>query len=180
MGLIETAFNLVFGGGRNAAVEVAEVFRENSEARAIRQAEREMAALDQFSTEFQLDNRGGFDRFVDGINRIPRPALALGIIALFCSAMFDPAWFAARMQGLATVPEPLWWLMGAVVSFYFGARHQYKGQQFQKSLAQSAARAQDLSRPKIAEAPDAPTPADPLSIGQNAALADWQRWRGKS
>jgi hypothetical protein len=24
------------------------------------------------------------------------------------------------------VPEPLWWLLGAIVSFYFGARHQSK------------------------------------------------------
>jgi hypothetical protein len=26
------------------------------------------------------------------------------------------------MQGLQLVPEPLWWLLGAIVSFYFGAR----------------------------------------------------------
>ncbi|MFZ8959068.1 MAG: 3TM-type holin [Paracoccaceae bacterium] len=29
------------------------------------------------------------------------------------------------MTGLATIPEPLWWLLGAVVSFYFGAREKY-------------------------------------------------------
>jgi hypothetical protein len=26
------------------------------------------------------------------------------------------------MVGLAEVPEPLWWLLGAIVGFYFGAR----------------------------------------------------------
>jgi hypothetical protein len=36
--------------------------------------------------------------------------------------MGDPAGFSVRMQGLALVPEPLWWLLGAIVSFYFGAR----------------------------------------------------------
>jgi hypothetical protein len=33
-----------------------------------------------------------------------------------------PQAFAARMVGLAEVPEPLWWLLGAIVGFYFGAR----------------------------------------------------------
>ena len=36
--------------------------------------------------------------------------------------MVDPVGFAARMVGLEAVPEPLWWLLGAIVSFYFGAR----------------------------------------------------------
>ena len=27
--------------------------------------------------------------------------------------------------GLALVPEPLWWLLGAIVSFYFGAREAH-------------------------------------------------------
>jgi hypothetical protein len=36
--------------------------------------------------------------------------------------MADPVGFAGRMQGLALVPDQLWWLLGAIVSFYFGAR----------------------------------------------------------
>jgi hypothetical protein len=76
---------------------------------------------------------------MDGLNRLPRPALALGTLGLFVSAMVDPVWFASRMQGIALVPEPLWWLLGAIVSFYFGARHQAKGQEFQIRVAQSMA-----------------------------------------
>ncbi|MHA1127862.1 MAG: 3TM-type holin, partial [Alphaproteobacteria bacterium] len=30
-----------------------------------------------------------------------------------------------RMQGLAYIPDPLWWLLGAIVSFYFGAREMH-------------------------------------------------------
>ena len=48
--------------------------------------------------------------------------LALGTLGLFVYAMLAPAGFSLRMQGLALVPEPLWWLLGAIVSFYFGAR----------------------------------------------------------
>jgi hypothetical protein len=29
------------------------------------------------------------------------------------------------MVGLNAVPEPLWWLLGAIVAFYFGARETH-------------------------------------------------------
>ena len=48
--------------------------------------------------------------------------LALGTLGLFVYAMAEPRGFSVRMEGLNLVPEPLWWLLGAVVSFYFGAR----------------------------------------------------------
>ena len=54
------------------------------------------------------------------------PTMAFGVLGLFVAAMLDPIWFADRMAGLSLVPEPLWWLLGAIVSFYFGARHQSK------------------------------------------------------
>ena len=62
---------------------------------------------------------------MNGLNRLPRPLLAFGTIGLFIYAMVDPVKFAARMVGLNAVPEPLWWLLGAVVAFYFGARESY-------------------------------------------------------
>ena len=64
--------------------------------------------------------------------------MALSTFALLGSAMFDPLWFAQRMQGLALVPEPLWWLMGTIVAFYFGGRFQAKSQDFKKSAAETA------------------------------------------
>ena len=66
-----------------------------------------------------------YDRVIDGLNRLPRPCLALGTLALFTYAMAEPEGFGRRMRGLAEVPEPLWWLLGAVVSFHFGAREAY-------------------------------------------------------
>ncbi|MEL6420468.1 MAG: 3TM-type holin, partial [Pseudomonadota bacterium] len=54
-------------------------------------------------------------------------------------AMVAPLWFAERMQGIALVPEPLWWLLGVIVSFYFGARHQVKAQEFQRQIVQTMA-----------------------------------------
>jgi hypothetical protein len=156
MGMMMRAIEMLFGDGRNLVRDTAEVFRVNAEGEAARRVALQRAALEQFGAEFTLPRKGIFDRTVDGLNRLPRPGLALGTLALFIGAMVDPEWFAARMQGIALVPEPLWWLLGAIVSFYFGARHQAKGQEFQTRVLH------DLSvRPATAPPED------------NAALSDW-------
>ncbi len=144
MGLISSVMGLLFGGSRNVVRETVELFRENSEAGAQRSHGAQTQAMTQFGEEFSHPTQGAFDRFMDGLNRLPRPALALGTLGLFVSAMVDPLWFAARMQGIALVPEPLWWLLGVIVSFYFGARHQAKMQGLQRDLAASVARAPEV------------------------------------
>ncbi|WP_368183681.1 holin family protein [Aestuariibius sp. HNIBRBA575] len=185
MGLIANVFTALFGDGRNVIAETAHVFRENTEAAAIREAEGKGAALKQFASEFTHPRKGLFDRFIDGLNRLPRPLLAFGTLGLFVSAMVNPIWFAARMQGIALVPEPLWWLMGAIVSFYFGARHQVKGQEFQRSIADTMARTtQVTSNIRALEALDAGSQVsqgaervDRDGAGPNPALDAWQERR---
>lgn len=176
MGLIERALTLVFGGGGSMLRQTAEVFRENAESGAQRDHERAVAALAQFGAEF-AGRRSLFDTVIDAINRLPRPMLALGTIGLFVSAMTDPAWFGARMQGLALVPEALWWLMGAVVSFYFGARHQLKGQQFQRDLASAMMRAAPGGAATQDDRTLAPDMQDTTieADGRNPALEAWRR-----
>jgi len=182
MGLIEKIFTMIFGGGRNVVAETAEVFRENAEAGAVRTTALQTQALTQHGAEFSHPQKGGFDRFMDGINRLPRPMLAFGTLGLFVTAMVDPIWFASRMQGLVLVPDPLWWLLGAIVSFYFGARHQFKGQEFQRSIAQTMARVPQVVEnirvlnalsPKVAEHDLGDLVTKP---NDNAALTEW--WLG--
>ncbi|MEO0945363.1 MAG: holin family protein [Pseudomonadota bacterium] len=183
MGLIGNLLGMVFGGGRNAIRETIEVFRPNAEAAAVRDAAKSAAALGQFAAEFAQPRRGLFDRFVDALNRLPRPALALGTLGLFVSALVDPVWFSQRMQGVALIPEPLWWLMGAIVSFYFGARHQAKTHDLQKSLATTLARTShvvaNIEALENLEEDDAllddasPAPKT-IDVSGNAALADWR------
>lgn len=179
MGLIERIFTMVFGDGRNVLRETAEVFRENTEASAVRSTALRTQALTQHGQEFSHPQKGGFDRFMDGINRLPRPMLAFGTLGLFVTAMVDPIWFATRMQGLALVPEPLWWLLGAIVSFYFGARHQFKGQEFQRSITETMLRV-----PQVVENIRKLNALSPLVADhnmtdlldkpdENAALAEW-------
>lgn len=176
MGVIEGLLALLFGGGRNVVKETAEVFLENREAAGNRDAAYRAAALEQFASEFVVPRRGWFDRLMDALNRVPRPALALGTLGLFVSAMIDPIWFAARMQGVALVPEPLWWLLGAIVSFYFGARHQAKGQEFQRSLAETMSRAGQVTQNlRALEALEAGADA----VDTNPALEEWSARDGQ-
>ena len=204
MGMVNRALGLVLGNG-NIIAQTAEVFRENAEGAAARQADMSAAALAQFAAEFARPPAGRFDRVMDGLNRVPRPALALGTMGLFVSAMVDPVWFASRMTGLALIPEPLWWLLGAIVSFYFGARHQVKGQEFQRSIAAALARTPEvaaglrslsalappvLTEPNVDEpAHTAPPPTQPLGQpaapraaapgpSDNPALDDWRAQHG--
>jgi len=174
MGLIGSILNVIFGGSRNVVRDTVEVFRPNAEADASRDATRYAASLAQFAAEFSQPKRGAFDRLIDGLNRLPRPFLALGTLGLFASAMVEPIWFSQRMQGIALVPEPLWWLMGAIVSFYFGARHQTKSQEFQNGLAATLSRAPEVTANirRLGELASEPDPS-PARSDANPALSEW-------
>ena len=67
------------------------------------------------------------------------------------------------MVGLREVPEPLWWLLGAIVSFYFGAREMYY---FRSPRGAPMPR---MPRPE-AEG----DPADPERPAENPALSAWR------
>lgn len=188
MGLIERVIGMVFGGDRNVVRETVEVFRENAEAGAARSATVQGQAMAQHAAEFSVARQGGFDRFMDGLNRLPRPALALGTLGLFVSAMVAPLWFSERMQGIALVPEPLWWLLGVIVSFYFGARHQVKAQQFQRDIVGTMAQVpqvlenirqiRSMRHDSLSVAdtgPDAQLSLATLTPSNNPALEAWRR-----
>ncbi|WP_181900586.1 holin family protein [Paracoccus thiocyanatus] len=109
----------------NAASGVAEVFRENATRRMELDEEAYARAIGQLSGEFAAQSCGWFDGMMNGLNRLPRPLMTLGTVGLFVYAMVDPQGFGLRMQNLNLVPEPLWWLLGAIISFYFGAREAH-------------------------------------------------------
>lgn len=143
MGLIDG----VFGGAKTAealgeaAIGLSRVFHVD-ETRALELAhDTRSAAMAAASAEFAHAGTTRFDRIVNGLNRLPRPLLALGTLGLFGFAMAAPEAFAARMTGLALVPDPLWWLLGAIVSFYFGARelHYRRADSAPRSVERPAA-----------------------------------------
>lgn len=171
--MIRSVFGLLFGGARHATAlgqtvtSVAEVFRPNATRALELGHDAYKVAHASHAAEFQYGRGGWFDSLVNGLNRLPRPLLALGTLALFGYAMSDPAGFALRMQALAYVPEPLWWLLGAVVAFYFGARE-----------------AHHLRVTKLPLPPPAPMPAiqsdaaQHVDPGDNPALREWKSAKG--
>ena len=69
----------------------------------------QIALLNAYGAEFVArPQRSRFDSLADGINRLIRPALAIGAQAAFVWAAVDPVSFVETMRVLAVVPEPLW------------------------------------------------------------------------
>lgn len=114
----------IFGSGvkevAGAATDVAEVFRVNSEKSDARNQERFKSVQEAYSKEDA--GEGWFNNFVNGLNRLPRPLMAFSTIGLFAFAFVNPASFSIVMSALDLVPHEMWWMLGAIVSFYFGAR----------------------------------------------------------
>jgi hypothetical protein len=162
MGLLLSVFSNA--GAIKGAVEV---FRPNAEAEAQRESSYQSAALGQYAAEFNHAKKGWFDRFIDGLNRLPRPAMALGTLSLIASAMIDPVWFGERMQGLQLVPEQLWWLLGAVVTFYFGAREAMKSRDFSTQASQVTEVVRSIDQIRSLNQ------TEPSESG-NPALDDWR------
>ncbi|MCV2870493.1 holin family protein [Defluviimonas sp. WL0002] len=146
-----------------AVVDVAGAFTPNATRKLEAAQAAYIAALDEFGAEFQFVRPGPFDRFVNGLNRLPRPMLAFGTLGLFIYAMVDPAHFAQRMVGLNYVPEPLWWLLAAIVGFYFGAREAHYFRTRADALPASEGQ---------------PVAATPVPA-RNPALEEWRHARGR-
>lgn len=180
-----------------AAGNVAEIFAPNATRRMELDEEAYARAITQAQAEFAQAPGNWWDSLMNGLNRLPRPLLTLGTIGLFGYAMVDPPGFSARMEGLALVPEPLWWLMGAIVSFYFGAReaHYFRHRVWTRARVQTTVAgnvpaagmtADDGWRaPHVPVAPikasttGAPADAAPRDdFADNAALRDWAQTLG--
>lgn len=177
MGLMSTIVGL--GGLLGHAKDVTEVLVENKSDRAAYEHHEFQAALEQLGKEFGRERLGWFDALIDGLNRLPRPAMALGTMALFGYSMLEPESFAARMQGLALVPDPLWWLLGAVVSFYFGARelHYFRSEgrvmdpERVRQVIAGIRELNEVEAPKTAPPTPKTRPIDRFS--DNPALSEW-------
>ncbi len=167
MGIIST----ILTGGATAlgktVRDVSEVFRPNANRQMELQHEVFAEALAQYSAEFAAPGTNWFDSLINGLNRMPRPMLALGTLGLFVFSMVDPVAFSTRMEGLAYVPDPLWWLLGAIVSFYFGARELHYARRSPKRARTTPARIAASKQPRLTEDP-----------GDNPALTAWHRNKG--
>jgi hypothetical protein len=167
MGIIKN----ILGIGK-AAGTLAEVFVPNKTRKLEYDHADFQTVLGQFTAEFHNGHIGFFNRFVNALNRLPRPVMALGTVGLFVFAMVDPAKFSVRMDGLSRVPDQLWWLLGAIVSFYFGARELHH----MRSIPPSASPSETSARStRSTDRNKTSTQAKNTKFANNAALDEWHR-----
>ena len=64
----------------------------------------------------------GWDKFINGLNRAGRPALLLGVTALFIAAYLDPTGFSAFALALTKLPEMAWYTIFSIITAWVTAR----------------------------------------------------------
>ncbi|MGI9493397.1 MAG: holin family protein [Geminicoccaceae bacterium] len=119
------------------ARELVEVFKPNAEKEAERRhaerlnlSEQDRASLEQFAAEFESHRTStAWDSFIDGLNRLPRPLITLGILGLFVLAPADPIRFLEIARAYQIMPDGFWALLSIIIAFYFGGRMQVTRQQ---------------------------------------------------
>ncbi|MCF8500537.1 MAG: holin family protein, partial [Rhodospirillum sp.] len=115
----------LLGGGLGAIDDILGRFWKNKDLLEANVHGETDNVLNAYAAEFTATraNRTWWDSLVDGLNRLPRPAMALGVVGLMAWAPVDPVGFSQAMRAYALVPE---WLAGTlfgVAAFYFTARH---------------------------------------------------------
>lgn len=159
----------LFGGGLEAVGGIVKaVAGDKTQVEANRHTEA-MAVHGSMAAEIgPRENRTKWDSFVDGLNRLPRPLMALSVIALMVWPAFDPVTFAAAMQGYALMPEWLGEVVLAVVFTYFVARSVEKVRFGKGPSTAQVAEVLDAQR-KLAEM----RPVEPMEEQQfQTAMAD--------
>lgn len=178
MGLIGQILATLFGGDRNAVRELAEVFRVNAEASDKRGNDLDNAVLQQFAAEFtRQTRRTWWDSLVDGLNRLPRPMLAIWALWVLAWTPYDPVFMAEVFAAWAVIPQSVWAVILVIVTFFFGGRQQVKGLDFQRDVAGLLAQTQTALKSREAlRALDAPAAADPAPdpASDNPALDAWR------
>lgn len=170
------------------AKELVEVFKPNAEKEArrghlerIALSQQDLASLQQFAAEFHpRSNASWWDSFVDGLNRLPRPLITIGILCFFVLAPLDPARFLLIARAYEVMPDGFWALLSVIIAFYFGGRMQLKSQHMAvsdkalKAARELSAMRRELERKDVEDEPSAaPTPAAPAA--GNRVIEAWRR-----
>lgn len=96
-------------------------FFGSKEKRDQYQADARTAVYSQFAAEFG-HGKTWWDSIVDGLNRLPRPFMTFGTIYLFYLCWHDPEKFIEGAVALQAMPQEGWYVLGAIVTFWFAAK----------------------------------------------------------
>ncbi len=144
---------------------VSEVFTVNKTKSETAARAQVMASLTQYGAEFCSPQTGWLSGFINGINRLPRPIMTLGIVDYLplqwpTPRVLPPECRASHTSGPALAAA------GAVVSFYFGARELH--------YARESTRPTVIVPPLASNDPTQPTQIATLNaFADNTALAEW-------
>lgn len=186
--------SFVVGGGAKAVSDAITPFTGNKVQVEDHRHDENLGRLSQFTAEFtDRQNRTWWDSLIDGLNRLPRPTMALGVIALFVWASVDPVRFAASAQAWALIPDEMWLVLGAIITFFFGDRtllgmRRGKGPSVEQVRAVLDTRRTIDNLVPAAPIPDDATPvvpdsryraemADKAAPLSNAVIEEWNRRR---
>ena len=129
-----------------------------------------IATIGQFAAEFQVENRTMFDSLIDGLNRLPRPAIVTMVIAYFNLSWVDSIQFQIINKGLDTIPNDMWVIAIAIISFYSVAREITKSRDKKLSMGNKEFK-EHLNQLK--ELRDLKTQEPQVNSG-NSAINEWK------
>ncbi len=113
--------------GITASIVALRKMKKGDQAERDRMAvESTLGAQKQLVAEFTRADRNWYDTLISAINRVPRPAMVFLTVAYFVYSFYSPQEFAVINEGLATVPDQMWYVLLTIISFYFGSRHLEK------------------------------------------------------
>lgn len=150
---LQKIFEIFFGN--KASRDATAAANEHSEQIAVHQEQ-----ADGFS--YKAVSRNWFDSLIDGINRLPRPLMTLGICYLVYWAGANPTHFSVAMEALGKVPTWMASVIAIIVTFWFGGRTL--GNDIPRLLGKA-----QLAQPtqRVAQASNQPTP--------NPSIEAWRK-----
>lgn len=123
---IDAITGLIKGTG-GAVSGVVKVFKGSKAERDQQGHDKFISTQNAFSAEFNnRNNRNWWDSLWDGFNRMPRPVMVVMCLGYFVLAYYNQVEFQKLNISLDTIPDNMWFILGAIISFYFGSRHFHK------------------------------------------------------
>jgi hypothetical protein len=170
------------GGGIIKGVnDLGKTFLGSKAERDAASSREQMAVMQSHGAEFNYrENRTWWDSLIDGINRLPRPILTFGTIALFIWAVVDPVEFVVSMQALTVVPQMLWAIFLTIIGFWFGGKILERvNPSFKMPTLADAKKVMQLRKERNKEKKfqeDMEDESTPLS---NDSIMEWNKRHGK-
>lgn len=77
---------------------------------------------DNLEDEGIVIQKGAWDKFIDGLNRLPRPIGTFGVYALIATAVTNPEQYKTIMLSLASTPDMVFVIYLTIIGFWFGGK----------------------------------------------------------